>query len=256
VARSASATAIRFHAAITKATVAAAIASASAVAVAGCVTTQQRNARTVLLNERTLATETAVRVSRENPLVRVGDVSLVHSRAGAGFAVRIANTSPRPLTDLPISVGVLGGHGRRLYLNGAASTDYYSTHVPSIAARDQVTWVARTGRQAPAGLRPFALVGVARTPPSTAARTLPRIVATAPRPRAGRLRVALSNESGIPQYGLQVYAVVTKSGHTVAVGRATIAQLRDGARSNVSLILEGRTSGAAVRVYALPTIFH
>lgn len=238
-----------------KDTVAVATVAAAAAGLAGCVTTQERNARTVLLDERTLATETPVRVTRENPLVRVGGIALIYSGAAVRVAVQVVNTSPRPLTDLPISIGVLGPRGRRVYLNGAESADYYSAHVASIAARDQVTWVSTTDPRAPAGFRPFAVVGVAHVPPSTTVRTLPRIVATAQRPLADRVRVTLSNQSGVPQYGLQVYAVATRSGQAVAVGRATVAQLGNGARLKLSLIMMGRASNAAVRVYALPTIF-
>jgi hypothetical protein len=228
---------------------------ATAVALCGCVTTQQRNARTVLLNERTLATETTVRVTYQNPLVRVEGIALIRSGADVGFAVRVANMSPRPLTDLPISVGVIGVGGRKLYLNGAANTGYYEAHVPSIAPRAQGVWVLAGGERTPVGGRPFALVGVAGEPPTTTVRALPQIAAVARVTIAGQLRVALTNPSGIPQYGLQVYAVASRSGRAVAVGRATVAQLDGGARASVSLGLVGSPAGAHVQVYALSTIF-
>ncbi len=235
--------------------------AAVAIGLSGCVTTQETNAHTVLLNQRTLATETPVRVTQENPDVRVAAVTLVHAVGGDGVAVTLINTSGRPLTDLPVSVGAIGPHGRRIYFNDGANGDYYDAHVSAVAARSQVTWVLpagqvplRPGRAAP---RLFARVGVAGLPPTTKARSLPTIDAAAGGDRAGVLSVSVSNQSGLPQYDLQVYAVATQGGRAVGLGRATIADLSGGDRTTVSVPLLGRAgdSGSDVHIYALPTIF-
>jgi hypothetical protein len=232
---------------------------ATALGLAGCVTTQQKNARTLLLNARTLASEARVRVTRETRDVKVVRIELVRGVRGASDAVAVLlrNVSGRPLTDLPISVGITmpGGHLR--YLNGRANIDYYDTHVPAIPADASVSWVLPGVRLTKTeAARMFAEVGAARPPASTSSRTLPRIEAA----RAGGalsepLRVAVANDSGVPQYGLQVYAVAVRNGRYVGAARAALTELDGGSRATIGLPLIGTASGATVALYAPPTIF-
>jgi hypothetical protein len=227
-------------------------------ALSGCVTTQQRNARTVLMNERTIASETAVRVTRENPLIAVAGVALVHATDGTALAVQLRNTSTRPLTDLPISVGVTTATGRIVYLNRAPNIDYFDAHVPAIAAAGEITWVFTTRRQLATTARPFARVGIAGSPPTTTATRLPRIeVVPVDASAPGRvLRVSVVNPSGIPQYGLPVYAIALRAGRLLGAGRATIADLDGGARATLELKLLGSSTATTVRLFAPPTIFN
>ena len=66
---------------------------AAVAALSGCVTTEQKNARTVLVNERELAAEGEVHVTRENPAVRVTAITLVRSGGSDAFAVTVVNGS-------------------------------------------------------------------------------------------------------------------------------------------------------------------
>jgi hypothetical protein len=85
---------------------------------------------------------------------------------------------------------------------------------------------------------------------------LPRITATATGQAVGeRLPVSVANESGVPQYGLQVYATATDGGRVVGAARTAIGELDGGAHTNVELPLTGGTRGATVALYAPPTIF-
>jgi hypothetical protein len=230
--------------------------AAIAAGVCGCVTTQEKNARTILLNQRELASETGLKVPRENPSVRVLGISVVRGAGADALAVRVLNTSRRPLTDLPISIGVWTRAGHRVYLNQAANIGYFDTHVASIGAGGLTTWVY-TARALPgAAGRPFAAVGFPRLPRTTGAPHLPLITA-APRGGAvdGALRVAVTNRSGIPQYGLQVYAVAVRGARAIGAARGTIAELDGGEQAAISLRLVGDTAGAQVQTYVLPTIF-
>jgi hypothetical protein len=229
--------------------------TATLAGLSGCVTTMQKNARTLLINQRALASESAIRVSAENPSVRVLGVSVVRAGNAAALAVQLANTSRRPLTDLPISVGVQTAAGRRVYLNASAGGAYYDSHVAAIAPRASTTWVY-TGRALPrAASHPFALVGQPRLPASTTARQLPPLGATVRALDGRSVHVTVINRSGIPQSALQVYAVELDGGRVVAAARGTVAELDGGARTSVSLQLVGRPAGAQVQVYVLPTIF-
>jgi hypothetical protein len=233
-------------------------AAALALGVSGCVTTQEKNSWKVLLNARVLATQTPVRVSSENPGVRVERVQLVSGESGVAVAARLRNLTGHPLTDLPISVGVLEQKHARTYLNGRANLDYYDTHVPAIGAGATTIWVlpikARTAHKL-AG-RPFAVVGVPTAPASTPVQKLPQLALRQQSLAGGdRLQVSVDNRSGLPQFGVQVYAVAARGGQYVAAARAAIGDLGGGASATVGMTLLGKPARGSVQLFAPPTIF-
>jgi hypothetical protein len=238
-----------------------AVAGFALTALSGCVTTQQTNARTVLVNERTLESQSAVSVTRPNPAVAVTAVSLLRSGATDAVVVRVRNRSARPISDLPISVGIRTRSGRAIYLNRAANLAYLDTHIASIGAHAGTIWVFTVHRAPVLGGRPFAVVGLARVPATTSQHSLPPIDVAAAPPnrtggRGGELRVAVTDASGVPQYGLPVYAVALRDGRPVAAWRTTIATLDGGARTTLAVKLLGTPIGAAIQLSAPPTIFN
>jgi hypothetical protein len=108
---------------------------------AGCVTTQEKNARALLVNARTLAAESTVHVRHKNAAVSVVSVRYVEGAASGAIAVGLRSSSTHALSDLPISLGVVSRSGRRRYLNGQANSDYYDAHVPVIPVGATVAWV-------------------------------------------------------------------------------------------------------------------
>ncbi|HWK18540.1 MAG TPA: hypothetical protein VNR66_13895 [Solirubrobacteraceae bacterium] len=237
-----------------------ALGSALAVGtLSGCVTTQQKNARAQLIADRTLASRDVIHVTRPNPYVRVTRLALVVSPHGTAVVVRLHNPSAHALTDLPISVGVLSRRGQRVYLNRQANIDYFDTHVPAVAAKSTATWVFTSRRRVAGGSALFADVGVAQSPPPATVSTLPTIEVTrAPESLAdglrGVFRLAVANTSGVPQYGLQVYAVAVRGGRYVGAGRTGI-DLAGGDRTTLELTLLGNPTRASISLDALPTIF-
>jgi hypothetical protein len=236
-------------------------AAALASVLAGCVTTQEKNSWKLLVNARTLASQKAVHVTRENPGVRVRSVQLVRDRRGivTAVAARLRNLTERPLTDLPISVGVLASKHARTYLNRRANLDYYDSHVPAIAAGAATIWVLPVTAKQAKDLRgaPFAVVGRATTPPSTTVQQLPEIGAVAQGGESGsRLRVSVDNHSGLPQFGVQLYAVAVRGGQFVAAARKSIRDLDGGASAIVDVTLPGNSAHGSVQLSAPPTIFH
>jgi hypothetical protein len=225
-------------------------------ALAGCATTQQRAARLRLNDTRLRATQFPVRVTALDPGVLVRDVAIVRSAHESAVVVRVQNAGAHPLSDLPISVGLIARGGRRLYLNTSAGLDYFQTHLPGVPARGSLAWVFTTRRALPKALRAFAAVGPPGpgTPPG--APTLPRILVVRTGRSSGRgLRVSVSNPSPVPQYQLQVYAVAQHGRREVGAAQATIAQLESGASADVQLKLVGDLVGASVALEAAPTIF-
>jgi hypothetical protein len=229
-------------------------APALAAGLAGCVTTQEKNSWLLLKNARQLASEDPVLVTAENPDVRVLGIHVVRGGRSTALAISLRNLGQQPLTDLPISVGVIAGH-KPSYLNGRANIDYYDTHVPAIPAGATISWVLPDVKPGLSG-HLFAKVGIAHTPASTTTLTLPRIAAAPVGVAvAGRVRVAVSNDSSLPQFGLQVYAVAVKRGAYVGAGRAALGTLDGRGRTTVAVSLAGDPAGATLELYAPPTIF-
>jgi hypothetical protein len=228
------------------------------VLLSGCVTTQQVAARARLVDARIRASQSPLRLNHQNPDVRVTRLSLVHGPTGTALAAQLRNTSTRSLTDLPILVGVSTAAGRKLYLNGSANIDYLDNHVVVMPAHSLVTWVYTGGRRLPSTVRPFAEVGVTQLS-EPAARTLPRVAVNRARSAsssfARTLTLSVSNLSGIPQYGVPVYAVAVRSGRWLAAGRAVVAHLGTHGAATVRLTLLGSAPTASLRLSVLPTIF-
>ena len=225
---------------------------AAAVALAGCVSTQTKNARTVLVNERTLSSESPVRVARINLDVQVTALQKVSSAHGGALVVAVHNRTDHPVSDLPISAGVIV-HGRARYLNAAANLPYFETHIPSIESYATTIWVLTTRRAIPAGTL-FARVGFAREPGTTDVPALPRIRVLGA-PAGPHLRATVVNSSGVPQYGLQVYAVGLRAGRYVVAGHSSLATLEGGASAHLVLPLLGAPAGARFELVAPATIF-
>ena len=231
-------------------------AALAAVALTGCVSTQTKNARTVLVNQRTLDSESSVRVTRPNPDVSVSGIQLIRSQGGAAAVVTIRNLTAHPVSDLPISVE-LRARRHISYLNGSANLPYFDTHIAAIGAAASTVWVLTLGRDTKTGAgTPAAVVGAAIKPASTRDRSLPRLRLDGTASGLSQLRVSVSNPSGVPQYGLPVYAVATRDGRAVGAASGLITELDGGNRTTVRLRLFGTTTGATLELSAPPTIFN
>lgn len=239
-----------------------------AIGLGGCVSTQHKNARAKLVADRTVEGRKPLWLGGRSRDVRVLHVEEVRGRHGGALVVTLRNGGASTLTDVPIAVGMRAGGDRRTELNGGRGLAWFQTHVPAIGAGETTTWIYTTRRALPAG-RPYAVAGRA-----SAAGSLPRIAATVQRaPETSRaaaehghaaarqrtapaaVRVALANDSDVPQYGLQVYAVVRAGGRVVAAGATTVRHLGSRGRASARVALFGAPGGHTVRVHALPTIF-
>ncbi len=217
----------------------------------GCVSTQQKNERAKLVADRALGSRRPLRVTTASRDVRVTDAALVRGRRASAIAVPRRSRAADALTDVPIAVGVGTPGGRRMALNAGRNLDWFQTHVPAIAAGGRATWVFLTRRPVAAGAA-WARVGAGAVAWDG---TLPRIEARAEAGRGGRARVRVENASEIPQYGLQVYALVQRDGRYVAAGKAAVRHLGTGGRGTAAVALAGTPGHRPVRVHAIPTIF-
>jgi hypothetical protein len=228
---------------------------AAAGLLAGCSTTMDEAARLQLNSARIRASQASTRVTRPSDSVRVAGLAVLADGGRSAYVVDLRNANPRPVSDLPISVGYQSADGSTTYLNDGANLTYFESHIPLIRAQGRLTWVFPATRALPRGARPFALVGATSAPATRPTAPLPQITA-AGRTRGDHLEVALDNRSGVPQYQLQVYAVAQRSGRDVAAGAVTVEHLGTSSSRTVELPLLGSLSRATVQVEALPTIFH
>jgi hypothetical protein len=229
-----------------------------AVLLTGCVATQTVATRARLVDARIIASQSQTEVVQANPAVSVGVPVVIRDRSGSAVVVALRNASARPLTDLPISVGVRTRSGRELYLNRSANLDYFQSHVAAIGPHAATDWVLTTGTQIPRG-QPFATVGFSQLHP-TVGRSLPSVAVSlgAAREASGSVSLELSivNRSAIPQYDVPVYAIALRGGHEVAAGRAAVAHLGTRGSTTSTLSLLGSSHYDSLRLIASPTIFN
>jgi hypothetical protein len=225
----------------------AAVLSAS---VSGCVSTQHKNARAKLVADRTIEGRKPLWLGGRSRDVHVLRVAAVRGRRGGALVVTLRNRGERALTDVPVVVGMLRTGDRRTELNGGRGLGWFQTHLAAIGAGETATWVFTTRRALPNG-RPWAVAGRA-----TSVASVPRIAATvAPASRRRTVRVALVNDSGIPQYGLQIYAVARAGGRVVAAGTTSVRHLGSRGHATARVALVGAPGHHTIRVYAQATIF-
>jgi hypothetical protein len=225
-------------------------------ALTGCDSTQQKNGRAELKAKRELGSRKLPVPARGNPHVRVVRAALVRGKAGSGaIVVKLRGTGPKPLTDVPIAVGIRGSDGRSRLVNAKRHLNWFQTHVPAIPAGGTVTWVYKGARGVKAGDRAFAKVGVPPRPALSSASSLPEIDAAPAPGHAAKRRVSVENVSDVPQYGLQVYAFAQQGGRYVAAGKTEIEHLGTGQRVTVAVPLTGSVRKRPLRVEAIPTMF-
>ncbi len=158
------------------------------------------------------------------------------------------------MNDLPIEVGRRGGDP----LNGGRNVSYFQSHAPAIAPGAEATWVYVTKERIGSG-PVFARLGdPARHRPQggQGARARRERAGAAHSGKAGSSVVAeVANDSGIPQYGLDVYAVARRGGRYVAAGRASLTHLGVDQKAELTLNLIGDAKGSQIQIYAPPTLF-
>jgi hypothetical protein len=242
---------------------------------AGCATTQQQSARLKVRAERLLASARPVFVAHAGPQVAVLATALLRGHgSSAAIVVRLRNRTRALVSDLPLTVGLRDPAGCVRALNRRAGLPYLQTHAPALAPGATAIWVfpfhargalrggplARVGGVATlparaAGDAARASAGTAGGGATRAADALPRVTATVTGPpRDGRVAVTVANDSGVPQYDLDVYALARRGRRLVAAGRASLAHLGTGARRTISIRLIGDLRGARVAVTAPPTL--
>jgi hypothetical protein len=222
---------------------------ALAVAVTGCATTQDANKRASITADRTLASRKPLELRGTDPDVKVVRTAVVNGKSGSAIVVVLRNSGDQPVNDLPIEVGPQGGEP----LNARPNVPYFQSHAPAIAPGDEVTWVYAT--KDPIGSSEvFARVGRPSSPPLATAGHVSELEASG-KSSGTRVQAEVTNNTGVPQYSLDVYAVALRGGRYVAAGRASLEHLGVSQSAHLTLPIAGDAKGTQIKVFAPQTLF-
>ncbi len=232
---------------------AAASLAALATVVSGCATTQDANKRASITADRTLASREPLVLRGREPSVQVVRTSVVSGKDGSAIVVVLRNRGDAPVNDLPIEVGPRGGDP----LNAGRNVPYFQSHAPAIAPGQEATWVYVTKERLGAGPI-YARLG-APAPFAPRPGSVPELdvrdSAALSHKGSSSVVAEVVNDTGIPQYALEVYAVAREGGRYVAAGRASLTHLGVDQRAELTLRLIGDAEGSRVQIYAPPTLF-
>jgi hypothetical protein len=221
---------------------------ALATAVSGCATTQDANKRASIQADRTLASRKPLVLRRSDQQVQVVRTSVVSGKDGSAVVVVLRNRGDAPVNDLPIEVGRRGGDP----LNARPNVPYFQSHAPAIAPGAETTWVYVTKDKVSGPV--YARLG-APAAGAPKAGDVPELDVSDSEPRDDSVVAEVSNATGVPQYGLDVYAVALKGHRYVAAGRASVTHLGVDESTDLTLNLIGDAKGSRIQIYAPPTLF-
>ena len=220
-----------------------------AAAVSGCATTQDSNERLSVRFDRTLASRKPLELRGTDPDVKVVRTAVVGGKDGSAIVVVLRNTVDEPVNDLPIEVGPEGGRP----INTAANVPYFQSHAPAIAPGDEVTWVY-TSKDPIGSSEAFARVGKPSSPPLTTADHVSELE-TSGKGGGPTVKAEVTNDTGVPQYDLDIYAVALRAGRYVAAGRASLEHLGVSKSAHLTLPVAGDAKGTRIHVFAPQTLF-
>jgi hypothetical protein len=222
-----------------------------AAVVSGCATTQDADKRIEVRFDRTLTSRKPLELRGTARDVQVVRTAVVDGKDSSAIVVVLRNNGDKPVNDLPIEVGPRGGDA----INAAANVPYFQSHAPAIAPGEESTWVYVS--KEPLGTdEAFARVGEAAQPPLTTADGVSDLtVDDASAKGASSAEAEVKNDTGVPQYDLDVYAVALRDGRYVAAGRAALTHLGVSQTARVSLPLVGDAKGSEVQIFAPQTLF-
>jgi hypothetical protein len=231
-----------------------AMAVALVVALGGCATSRETASLMRLNNNRTLASQADTRVRQVSAQVKPTQVALVRSSHRNAIVVTVHNSSKRVQSDLPISVGYTQAGGQRVFLNRGTSLTYFNAHLPGIRPGRSLIWVFTTAHQIPAGVRAFARIGPRPQPVAPAGSSPVSVSVRTKAVSAKGLNLVVTNNSGLPQYQLQIYSYARHDGRYVAAANVTLQGVNPGVSERVHLPLVGKLAGARPITTAVPTI--
>jgi hypothetical protein len=237
----------------------------AALALAGCESSQEKNAKLEKGAKRIeaaaiakgAAAERARRITHPSAKVAVTGVTLLHATEGLATVVTLHNKSATALREVPVKVTVSDAAGHQLYTNATPGQSAPLVSVAYIPAHGTLHWIDDQIPPQSGATRASALAGEA---PAAGGRAPVLSVQGAhaiedPSSGAGA-EGQVVNHSAVTQRELVVYAVAERAGKIVAAGRAVLPQAAAEASARFQLFFIGEPHGAHLVVTAPPSTLH
>jgi hypothetical protein len=223
------------------------------LALSGCESTQEKSAQLEKTAHHARVAERGLSIAKASPDITVVGVTLVRGTEGAAAVVTLRNDSAHALRDVPIAIAVKNAQGSTVFQNDAPGLEAALTSLRSLPAHGEATWV---DDQVPATGNPVSVTAIAGESP-TVNGALPKVEVAGVHPseESGSATAAgtVRNRSSGVQRALVVYAVASRAGRIVAVGRAILPEVAPGATAPFQAFLVGSSHGTILRAMAPAT---
>jgi hypothetical protein len=125
---------------------AALVLAASALALTGCESTQEKSAKLQRAAERQpghaqVAPAKSLSIAHASSDVKVVSATVIHGSEGNAAAVVLKNETAKTLVGVPIAIAVKSAAGATVYTNSTSGLAHTLVAVPSLAPHGQVAWV-------------------------------------------------------------------------------------------------------------------
>jgi hypothetical protein len=239
-----------------------AVAALAALALLGCESSQDKNAKLEKSAKRReaaalaqgAAAERARTITHPSRKVAVTGVTLLHSSEGLAGVVSLQNRTGTALREVPVKVVVRDASGKLLYTNATPGQSPPLVSVALIPAHGHVDWIDDQIPPQSAAAKASAIAGEASPAPGTAPKLSVRGIHLVDDPSSGPgAEGEIVNGSAVTQHELVVYAVAEHGGRVVAAGRAVLPEAPAHSATRFQLFFIGDPRGAKLTVTAPPS---
>lgn len=229
----------------------------AAVALAGCETTMEKSAK-LEVSGADLAQIETVKLGAVNRDIEIVDKTILTDQYGTAVIVRVKNTGNQPQVDVPIQIDIKDPKGKSVFKNDTEGLEDGLLNIQVIESGQETWWVH--DQVFPNGKAVSVDVTIGKSEAPVPA-SVPEISVTEPEinrdPVSGiEVQGEVTNESGVEQTDLLLYAVATKGGRVVAAGRGLVPKLKTGPKGEpYNIFFIGDPKGADIEVFATPNTF-
>jgi hypothetical protein len=237
--------------------------SLAALVLAGCESSQEKNAQLEKAAKRVeaaavakgAAAERARRITHPSTKIAVTGVTLLHSSEGLATVVTLRNHSNTAVREVPVKVTVTDSQGKQLYTNATPGQAAPLVSVALIPAHGTFEWIDDQIPPQSSATGASAIVGEAPAAPGKAPALHAQGVHAIEDPSSGPgAEGQIVNSSAVTQRELVVYAVARRGGKIVAAGRAVVPEAAAGGSTRFQLFFIGEPRGAQIAVSVPPSV--
>jgi hypothetical protein len=227
-----------------------------ALALSACQSTQSRSSELEKTGKKVLLTEQGLTIGKASSDVKVGKASLVSDQNGTAAVVELRNDSQDALVNVPIAIDVSDAKGKSVFRNDTPGLDNSLVAVPLIEPGQTFDWVNDQVLAVRPAKSVKVKVGEAK---DQLPGDVPGLDVSKPKievdPVSGiEASGKVTNNSGIEQTRLVLYAVARKAGKVVAAGRGVVQRLKTDKPADYHVFFIGDPRGADLTVTAPPVV--